>query len=51
MIWLLIIVNMSGGEPAQVYFDDEVLCEAAAEEVDAMPYTNAVCVYAGTDGQ
>lgn len=49
MIWLLIIVNQVGGEPAQVYFDDEALCEAAAEEIDAMAYVGATCVYAGEE--
>lgn len=50
MIWLLIILNTSGGEPAQIYFDDKDLCEAAASAVESSTgYARAVCVYAGEE--
>lgn len=49
MIWFLIILNINGGAATQVYFDSEMLCEAAAVEVEELPYTVATCVYGGTE--
>lgn len=49
MLWLLIILNQAGGEPGQVYFESELLCEAAADEIDAMPYVSATCIYMGNE--
>jgi hypothetical protein len=49
MLWLLIILNQAGGDIETIYFSDEILCEAAATEADALPYAGAVCIYVDKD--
>lgn len=46
--WILVVINLNGGEPAQIFMENARICQDAA--VQFSPHTTqsiGVCVYTG----
>jgi hypothetical protein len=48
MSWILIVINIYGGEPLTLVMRDQATCETAAEKIK-ITGARAVCIFDGMD--